>query len=191
MEHKENPLEVSQDHLLMDKTNLKFVRAQDVKVGDVLSGNRVASISMVRHRGLYAPMTESETILVSSVTASCYVDFLSSVMMPTVQAHLSHIALTPLRVTCAMKFSLCKNETYSVDGFSSNLLTVTHFGLHLSTWNVVLHWLVVVLFSPILLGLIALDVLITKYLLLAFTVCFANGLCFYVRKLKYSGMTSI
>jgi hypothetical protein len=146
--HMKAPLEVSPNHLLfIQKINRNVVRAQDVQVGDLLlSGDKVTRILTVHRRGLYAPLTETGTIWVSGVTASCYVDVVSSVA-PTLQAHLSHAALTPLRIMCAWQFSICETKTYSVDGFSSNLWSMAQVGLHLSTWNGLLQWLVVALCS--------------------------------------------
>jgi hypothetical protein len=189
MENKEFPLEVSQNHLLIkDPTGLTMnaVRAQDIQVGDILSGSKVARISTVQRRGLYAPVTETGTIWVSGVTASCYVDFLSSMIVPpTLQAHASHAALTPLRVLCGWKFSLCKNETYSADGFSSNVWMMARFGLHLSTWNDVFQLLVLVLCTPVLVGLTVLETFVaTKYLSLVAVGLVAGGFCFYARKVE-------
>jgi hypothetical protein len=185
MEHINNPLEVSHGHFLIKDTKNHAVRAQDIIVGDMLSGNKVTRISTIQRCGLYAPVTESGTIWVSGVTASCYVDILSSVM-PTLQAHASHTALAPLRIMCAWKFSLCQNEMYSVDGYSSNLLAMTQFGLLLSSWNSVLQWLVVIVFSPVLIGVFALETWVSKHLLIAAVVfgSIARGLFFCICKIS-------
>jgi hypothetical protein len=173
VENMEKPFEVSHGHLLIKgATKITAVRAQDIKVGDILSGNKVIQISTVQRRGLYAPVTESGTILVSGVTATCYVDIMSSGMIPTtIQTHASHAALTPLRIMCAWKFSLCENESYSEDGFSSNLLAMTQFGLLVATWNGVLQWLVVIVFSPVLIGLSVLETLVIRCWLFTNTMC--------------------
>jgi hypothetical protein len=181
MKHMKVPLEVSPNHLLLiQETNMNVVRAQDVKIGDVLlAGNKVTRISTIQRRGLYAPVTETGTIWVSGVTASCYVDVLSSVV-PTLQARLSHAALTPLRIMCAWKFSFCENKTYSVDGYSSHLWMIARVGLQVSTWNGVLQWLVVVLFVPVLVGMSMMEMLfVTKSLLSVATGFVAGGLLWF------------
>jgi hypothetical protein len=144
--------------------NDSIVHAQDVKVGDVLLGSAVTHISTVRRRGLYAPVTESGTIVVSGVTASCYVDILSSVS-PTLQALASHAFLTPLRVMCAIQFSLCEYETHAMDGYSSNLWMMTQLGYHPASWNGMLQWLVVILFTPVFVAWMALETIVVKYCL--------------------------
>jgi hypothetical protein len=182
MENKKYPLEVTHGHLLIKDSENNAVCAQDVQVSDILLGSKVVRISTVQRRGLYAPVTERGTIVVSGVTASCYVDILSAIA-PTLQAYASHAALTPLRFMCAMKFSLCENETYSVEGYSSNVLRMAQFGLHLSTWNGVLQLLVVILCSPVLVGLHVLEVMVTKYLVLAATSSAITAVYFlFVRK---------
>jgi hypothetical protein len=181
MEHRDIPLEVSPNHLLfIQETNRNVVRAQDIKVGDMLlSGNKVTHISTVRRHGLYAPVTETGTIWVSGVTASCYVDVLPSVV-PTFQAYLSHAALAPLRIMCAWQFSFCETETYTVDGFSSHLWRVAQVGLQLSTWNGIVQWLVVVLLVPVLVGLSVLEMLLaSKSLLFVATGSVAGGLLWF------------
>jgi hypothetical protein len=183
MENKKYPLEVTHGHLLIKDTENNAVRAQDVQVGDILSGSKVVHISTVQRRGLYAPVTESGTIVVSGVMASCYVDILST-LAPSLQAYASHAALAPLRLMCAMKFSFCENETYSVDGYSSNVLRMAQFGLHLSTWNGALQLLVVILCSPVLVGLHVLETMVTKYLVFAATSSAAGGSLLVLRKMS-------
>jgi hypothetical protein len=58
------------------------------------------------------------------------------------------------------------------------------FGMHLSTWNGVLQLLVVILFSPVLVGMIVLEALVTKYLLFAAMVSTVAGCYFFVIKSK-------
>jgi hypothetical protein len=77
---------------------------------------------------------------------------------------------------CGWKFSLCENETYSADGFSSNVWMMAQFGLHLSGWNGVLQLLVVIAFTPVLLGLLALEMIATEYLFFPAMVFVAGGL---------------
>jgi hypothetical protein len=158
---------------LIKDTNNHAVRAQDIQVGDILSGNKVTHILTVQRRGLYAPLTESGTILVSGVTASCYVDIAPSVM-PTIQACASHAALAPLRILCAWKFSICQNETYTADGYSSNLLAMAQFGLQIATWNGALQWMVAIVSFPAWIGFFALETIVLRYWLYATAVSAAS-----------------
>lgn len=50
----------------------RFVRADQVRVGDALSRGVVVAITRQDRRGIYAPITEAGTIVVNGCVASCY-----------------------------------------------------------------------------------------------------------------------
>jgi hypothetical protein len=152
------PLEVSSDHLLY-LSNKTALSAQDVRVGDVLRGDKdetiVTRIATVKRHGLYAPATENGLISVSGVTASTYISFLDeSIVSPTMQAWLSHATLAPLRMVCGMvSFSICTSERYSDDGYSMNLFHLIDVGfrfLGVTGWMQLLALIVIVPFILIL-----------------------------------------
>ena len=54
--------------------------ARDVQVGDVMaSGQVVRSIDRTKYNSLFAPLTETGTVMVNGVLASCYADFPHSI----------------------------------------------------------------------------------------------------------------
>ena len=68
-------LEISPKHCIF-LADGHDVFAQDVQVGDVMaSGQVVRSIQYTKHNSLIAPLTESGTVMVNGVLASCYADF--------------------------------------------------------------------------------------------------------------------
>jgi len=157
----DRPLEIFRDHYLY--VGRKVVRAGDVKVGDELDKHStVTAINTVKRRGYYNPLTESGDILVSGARASNYVHRLE--VSPEMQALASHAALAPLRLICSFNFAVCENETYTVDGFSSNLGTI--FGvqqmiLRMSpTWQ----WLLLLCLVPVMVVMLVLEeVLLSPY----------------------------
>ena len=94
-------LEISELHLIQRKledNNHEFVYARDLKlddeifvvVNDQMTIEKITKLGRKQEIGAFAPLTESGTILVNNVLASCYANC---------QSHtLSHIALAPLRL---------------------------------------------------------------------------------------------
>jgi len=99
-------LVVSADHLVAtisaSGTNISFVPAKDVKVGDRLlecdntpqgtSGvwaNGVVTVDIITAQGVFAPLTLAGTVVVDGVAASCYA---------ATQSHtVAHAAMKPVR----------------------------------------------------------------------------------------------
>jgi len=111
----EAPLEITGRHFMF--VSDKAVRADTVKVGDMLGNNMVSDIQTVKRNGVYAPITESGDIMVSSVLASSYVSFLDKIYLD--ENMMTHMYFAPQRVACSINFSWCENETYSQDGYSN------------------------------------------------------------------------
>lgn len=108
-------IEISPQHMLymLDKASV----AKDIKVGDILSNNQqVTKIKSLKRRGLYAPLTESGTIVVSGVQASTYVAFFD--LDADWQAEYYHALLAPLRFVCDWNIKYCQGETHT-DGISN------------------------------------------------------------------------
>jgi Hint module len=115
-----SPLEVTDDHLVV--VNDRVTRARHIRVGDTLttedgSAAVVQSIDTVRRRGLYAPLTEHGTIVVSGVTASVYVGLLDAVDDQR-QHDLAHGLFAPIRLICRLYPVYCARETHDTAGFS-------------------------------------------------------------------------
>jgi hypothetical protein len=181
MEDNDSPLEISHDHFLVNNGNRDVVLPSDVHIGDLLSGNRVTRIQSVRRKGLYAPVTENGTILVSGIPASCYVNFLGS-LSPNLQVFAQHAALAPLRLLCRSRFSICKDESHLAEGFSSNLLMMTKFGLEISVWNGKLQLSIVMLTTPILVSFFAIEAIVSNILRVVALVVAGVAFLFFLGK---------
>jgi len=111
----EAPLEITDRHFVF--VSGKAVRADNVKVGDMLGNNMVSDIRTIKRTGVYAPITESGDIMVSSILASSYVSFLDQIYLD--ENMMTHMYFAPQRVACKINFSWCENETFSKDGYSN------------------------------------------------------------------------
>merc|ERR1719230_797254 len=73
------PLEMTDQHLIFLDGKKNPVRADSVKVGDVLQAEGknavVEKIELVTRTGIYNPLTSSGTIQVNGIIASNYVSF--------------------------------------------------------------------------------------------------------------------
>lgn len=155
------PIEVTPEHLLFTADG-RIIKAQDVRVGDVLDshGTIVTDIQTIQRHGMFAPLTESGEIVVSGIHSSCYVAVLDDDIVPTfLQAHVLHATLAPLRVVCAFDFTICQNDEYTIDGFSTNIKYVIQFGLKLVELDRAFQWMLFILALPLLLLLSALEVI--------------------------------
>ena len=90
-------LEISDYHLIQRNADQQFVYAKEltlndeifVHVNDQMRVEKITKLGRKQETGAFAPLTESGTILVNNVLASCYANC---------QSHtLSHIAFAPLR----------------------------------------------------------------------------------------------
>lgn len=155
------PLEISADHLLYLR-NGKVVRARDVR------GSRgetiVLRIESIHRQGLFAPETESGTIWVSGVMASTYVSLLDSdeFLSAKVQTDLYHMALAPLRIVCGSKksFSMCHNETYTEDGYSTSLKALIDFGVHFTTLTLSMQLFTLMAVVPLLMMFVGTEMIL-------------------------------
>jgi hypothetical protein len=113
-EGKDQPIEITPNHMIF--VDNKPVKAETVKIGDMLDEAKVTKISSIKRSGVFAPITESGEINVSGVRASSYVAFVDGVVVD--QHALVHMFFAPQRVLCGINFAWCENETYT-DGFSN------------------------------------------------------------------------
>jgi len=130
----ELPLELSHDHMVYVSGLLNIVRAKDVKIGSKIVGadgmnHVVTGITTVKRRGIYAPLTESGSIIVNGFRVSPYAAPLD--YAPFIQHYASHAAWSPLRVVCMMNFGICENETYT-NGFSDFIFRAVPFVEHIA-----------------------------------------------------------
>lgn len=139
------PLEISPRHFVL--ANEKMVAAETVKVGDVLDGpvpKVVASISMAKRRGFFAPATVSGDLVVSGVTASNYVTFLAASAVH--EHHIAHAFLAPLRWYCQL--TTCDEETYTAARFSLYVFPLVVAAQFLALFPLYLQYFATALLAP-------------------------------------------
>ena len=129
-------MELTKDHLVLSADG-SFVRAGELKVDDLLldeNGNElvVHQIELVQSRGVYAPFTESGTIVVNGCVASVYANiqhragldtnkdlFVVVGGIGTISFHTAaHMAQAPHRIFCRLWFDICKDGGNVQDGMS-------------------------------------------------------------------------
>merc|ERR1712157_571856 len=117
------PLEMTGQHLVFVHGKTNPVRADSIKVGDVLQaeGNNavVEKIELVTRNGIYNPLTRSGTIQVNGITASNYISFQKQNKefvefqggVEIMSSHdAAHIAMTPYRFYCT-NLAICETNT--------------------------------------------------------------------------------
>jgi len=125
------PLEITGSHFMFIEGKGSPVRADSVRVGDVVQysatnsnsasvGAVVTNISKVTRQGIYAPLTSDGTVIVNGIKASTYAIISSKSSTNHVEvagwsffglseANAIHLALSPLRVLCSgSTFDICK-----------------------------------------------------------------------------------
>jgi hypothetical protein len=116
-------LKLSAKHLIAKRNdnsqNLEYVYAKDLKVGDKLLSEdsesllRIEEIEIVSGKGAYAPLTESGTLLVNGVLASCYAK---------VSSHrLAHLSMQPVFLLSRFTESVWTQDLKSSDEFSGSM----------------------------------------------------------------------
>lgn len=112
-------LEVTGDHLIYVKDKSNPIRADSIRVGDVLVSSMgdnntqamaVTKIAQIQRRGIYAPLTTCGTLMVDGVKASVYASFQSNhpefVQLGNGSSGFlshhdyAHMGLSPLRLAC-------------------------------------------------------------------------------------------
>jgi hypothetical protein len=121
----EATLEMTGQHLVFLEDKSNPVRADSVKVGDLLSGSSaVTKISTVNREGINTPFTKDGTLVVDGIVASSYIslqdnaeEFVALGGNPTFisQHDYVHMGLSPFRLMCmGISSSLC--SSYDKDG---------------------------------------------------------------------------
>ena len=168
------PLEITDDHLLL--VNGVLAGSKSVMVGDMLqttsksrrtSGSavvlqEVVSVNTIVRQGLYAPLTDDGTILVSGIAARCYVAVLPMLVPPSVQAWVSHTVLTPLRLDWFPLGSPIPAETYA-NGYSDRILPWLALASLLSTLPALFTIVLLTVGLPFLLGVALMEGLLLHH----------------------------
>jgi len=114
------PLEMTREHLVFVDGKTNPVRADSIKVGDLLKSQDndavVQKIELVHKNGIYNPLTASGTIQVNGIAASTYISFQKEnneyvelrggVQIPVSHHQLAHLAMAPFRFYCTT-LSIC------------------------------------------------------------------------------------
>jgi len=143
------PLEMTGQHLVYVDGKTNPVRADSIKVGDVLksAGNNavVEKIESVAANGIYNPLTSSGTIQVNGITASNYISFQKENNEYAefqggieVMSHhdAAHIAMAPYRFYCT-NLAICE-----IDDADSFMPLYVSMGIELIEWSKQQHILV-------------------------------------------------
>ena len=120
LEHADGTLEITAKHFI-HKADASVVRADQVRVGDVLKGMHnkpmeILSIDTTTKTGVYAPVTVTGDLVVDGLVASAYASLLSDVS-PLLQDYAFHIMYAPHRVYCS-HFAKCEVESYDSKGYN-------------------------------------------------------------------------
>jgi Hint module len=133
-------LEMTGGHLVFLEGKINPVRADSIKVGDVLSGDAatVKKIKTIRREGVYSPLTPSGSVVVDGIVASSYislqkhskeyVEMQGGFTLMSYQDFI-HMALSPFRMF-TMGISSSMGNTYTEDGIP----TFAAAGLNFAKW---------------------------------------------------------
>ena len=144
-------IEISDRHYI--QANGSFVTADRVQPGDIMVGSgsahrTVSHVDRVVTDGLFAPLTESGTIIVSGVLVSNYVALLDTTCIN--QHDFIHMIVSPVRMTCRILPSLCENETHTCYGISRIFLPAISLASLIQRMPWGLQWLTSFLTLPFL-----------------------------------------
>lgn len=141
------PLEMTAEHLVFLDGESNPVRADSIKVGDVLQAKDndavVQKISLVHRNGIYNPLTVSGTIQVNGITSSSYISFQKEnseyvelqggIEIPLSHHNFAHLAMAPFRFYCTFVTTCDAN-----DG-NSGIPTYISKGMALIEWSMQQH----------------------------------------------------
>ncbi|CAB9525385.1 Desert hedgehog protein [Seminavis robusta] len=140
----DKPIEISAEHLIFLAGQDSPVRADAVQVGDSLRGIRangqelqVSRITTVNKEGVFAPFTQSGTLVVDGAVASSYISLkgalsttgLSFLEIKTMNHHQIHTVLAPLRLFCMgtiITHDVHMCSTLNEDGISHAVSALTN-----------------------------------------------------------------
>lgn len=145
-DRRKRPLEITGQHMVYLHNKQNPVRADSLKVGDILRGDHytgltVTMLSKVERREQYAPLTPHGTILVDGIMASSYISLQqdarehielgeSGFTVAISQRVMVHMFLSPLRMYC-LGWTKEPCESYNEEG----LPPFVAFGLNLADWG--------------------------------------------------------
>jgi len=172
---RETTLEISAEHLMFADSG-KSMLAASVKVGDRLIGRsnqqqqqivRVEAIQNITRRGIYAPLTETGTLLVNGILVSSYASLNDSPLFRS--QNIAHAFVAGRRLLCTVNFDTCTAETYTSDGIPHWILPALSLykrifasQLRYSTWVQVCAIVVVL---PLVFGIYAVEQLLLSSIL--------------------------
>lgn len=154
----ESTLEMTGEHLVFLDNKSNPVRADSIKVGDVLRGEaapaEVTQIGSIAKQGLYTPLTNDGTVVVNGIVASSYISLQDSateliqvegINMGMSQHTFVHLTLSPFRMMC----QIMECDSYNEQGMPQYVAS----GIQLEQWAESQHFLVqLVVLAAVLLG---------------------------------------
>merc|ERR1712050_179328 len=136
------PLEMTGEHLVFVNGKTNPVRADSIKVGDILRAERknavVEKVTSVTRNGIYSPLTTSGTIQVNGITASNYVslqkeknEYVELQGGIEIMSHhdFAHRAMSPFSLYCTT-FAVC-----DISDSNSGLPVYVSSGIKLIQWS--------------------------------------------------------
>jgi Hint module len=116
-QNQQSFLEISDHHFVMIEIYHQQYRiaAAEVRVNDILSGQRVVSIEHdVIRRGVYAPLTQTGEMIVGGILVSNYVHLrnVPRTILAWDQHTWAHMLFYPQRIFCHYYMEVCTNERY-------------------------------------------------------------------------------
>jgi hypothetical protein len=144
-ENSANVLEMTGDHLVFVQGKMNPVRADSIKVGDVLQGSTmdesnkaVINVGTIQRNGLYAPLTMDGTLLVDGIKVSSYIgmqegtseylELQGGIRVMSLHSFV-HTTLAPLRLLCmGVSSKFCKSYT------EEGIQTYVAHGIKLCQW---------------------------------------------------------
>lgn len=152
-DRKKRAVEITGQHMIYLHGKPNPVRADSLKVGDVLRGDHnrgltVTKISIVKRRDNYAPLTPHGTVVVDGIVASSYISLQefarehielgeSGFTVNLSQRVIVHVALSPYRMYC-MGLTSNRCQSYNENGLPHYVA----FGLKVADWGNAQHVLV-------------------------------------------------
>jgi len=139
-----NVLEITGDHLVFLQGKTNPVRADSIRVGDILQpAATVTKIDTVDREGIYAPLTTGGTVVVNNIVASSYVslqtmdttcaEYIPAGVLSFSHHAYTHLGLAPFRLLCqgvSSSFGTSFNEETGMPFYAHMSVSLTQWALH-------------------------------------------------------------
>ena len=137
-------IEITEQHMVFLAGEKHPVRADSIRVGDILRGDKegltVATIKRVQRQGVYAPLTPKGTVVVSGIVASSYISFqegkdaMDFGALQVSQHIYVHTALSPFRIVCMGSPSSSTTRSFCHSFDDHGMPRYVAFGIRFNRW---------------------------------------------------------